>query len=139
MRADLLLLLLVVYLVFFFFFIITLPTVYTIFASSIFGVSVRNYFDVSPLFCKVTNNSEVWKLYSDLCWKDESQKDREKVCLKALIVIPVRITLVLICCGRICTVAQKGQTQIKKKTQIKKRKHKFKKEKKSKKIENCEK
>ena len=118
---------------------------YTIFASSIFGVSVRNYFDVSPLFCKVTNNSEVWKLYSDLCWKDESQKDREKVCLKALIVIPVRITLVLICCGRMCTVAHKGQTQIKKKTQIKKRrqikkrKHKFKKENKSKKIENCEK
>ena len=123
MRADLLLLLVVVYCLVFFFFIITLPTVYTIFASSIFGVSVRDYFDVSPLFCKVTNNSEVWKLYSDLCWKDESQKDKEKVCLKALIVIPVRITLVLICCGRMCTVAQKGQTQIKKKTQIKKRKH----------------
>ena len=82
-------------------FILTLPTVYVIFASSIFGLSVRNYFDVSPLFCKVTNNSEVWKLYSDLCWKDESQKDKEKVCLKALIVMPVRITLVLICCGRI--------------------------------------
>ena len=123
MRADLLLLLAVVYCLVFFFFIITLPTVYTIFASSIFGVSVRDNFDVSPLFCKVTNNSEVWKLYSDLCWKDESQKDKEKVCPKALIVIPVRITLVLICCGRMCTVAQKGQTQIKKKTQIKKRKH----------------
>ncbi|XP_074616162.1 tetratricopeptide repeat protein 27-like isoform X2 [Acropora palmata] len=27
---------------------------------------------------QVTNNSEVWKLYSDLCWKDESQKDKEK-------------------------------------------------------------
>ncbi|XP_068747500.1 tetratricopeptide repeat protein 27-like [Montipora capricornis] len=30
------------------------------------------------LTSQVTNNSEVWKLYSDLCWKEKSQEDREK-------------------------------------------------------------
>ncbi|KAJ7360146.1 Tetratricopeptide repeat domain 27, partial [Desmophyllum pertusum] len=30
------------------------------------------------LTSQVTNNSEVWKLYSDLCWNGESQHDKEK-------------------------------------------------------------
>jgi len=30
------------------------------------------------LTSQVTSNSEVWKLYSDLCWNDESQEDKEK-------------------------------------------------------------